>query len=445
VLLVSLCITFVIGLTLASYLVLVQNLNKSVNRSQVWNGAMVVAEAGVEDAFGLLNRYVDVQTVGNWVTTYSSDGWTVSGNVYSLTRYMDAAHTMYYTVNITNTGFAPVICSSGYVKGPLDTTLSRTVVIQTKIDALFNVCMASLGAIDLKGNGIATDSFDSTSLIYSANGYYDPLRRKDGGDVVTNDAITNSIVSVGNASIAGHVTTGPSGLVTIGPNGSVGDLAWVAATLGIKPGWSGNDLNVAFKDIAPPDTSWSPSNGNGMGGASGAPIISPKPGSPAYSQNYDHVYTKAGDYAVNDSGTIYVGTNVAVRLHITVGTFNPNQIYVAGVGATAGKMLAYVESPSVSLGTDDMTQSGVAKNMAFFGTTNCTSLSYKGNGDFTGVIYVPDAAFQLAGGGSGIIDFIGASVSRTVQMNGHYHFHYDESLKNSEWNNGYVAARWQEF
>ena len=61
------------------------------------------------------------------------------------------------------------------------------------------------------------------------------------------------------------------------------------------------------------------------------------------------------------------------------------------------------------------------------------------------MIYAPDANFQLAGGGSGIIDFIGASVSKTVQMNGHYHFHYDESLRNSEWNNGYVAARWQEF
>src|SRR4051812_34138763 len=95
-LLVTMMISIIIGMSLASYLLLVRNQNKSVARSQVWNNSMVVAEAGVEDAFGLLNKYVDVQTIPQWVNTYSSDGWSVSGNVYSLTRYLDAAHTTFY-------------------------------------------------------------------------------------------------------------------------------------------------------------------------------------------------------------------------------------------------------------------------------------------------------------------------------------------------------------
>jgi hypothetical protein len=43
-------------------------------------------------------------------------------------------------------------------------------------------------------------------------------------------------------------------------------------------------------------------------------------------------------------------------------------------------------------------------------------------------VYFPQADFQLAGGGSGIIDFIGSGVTKTVQMNGHYHWHADEAL-----------------
>ena len=50
VLLVSLIITAVLGLTLASYLIMSQQQNQSVMRSQTWNSAIVMSEAGVEDA-----------------------------------------------------------------------------------------------------------------------------------------------------------------------------------------------------------------------------------------------------------------------------------------------------------------------------------------------------------------------------------------------------------
>jgi len=49
-------------------------------------------------------------------------------------------------------------------------------------------------------------------------------------------------------------------------------------------------------------------------------------------------------------------------------------------------------------------------------------------GTFTGVIYAPSAALSLKGGGNSDQDFSGASVTKTVTMNGHFKFHYDESL-----------------
>ena len=71
---------------------------------------------------------------------------------------------------------------------------------------------------------------------------------KDSGDVVTDYTIINSL-NVGNAKIRGQVKTGPNGSISIGPGGSVGDKAWVdGGTTGIKPGWSGDDMNVRFED-----------------------------------------------------------------------------------------------------------------------------------------------------------------------------------------------------
>jgi hypothetical protein len=442
VLVVTLLIAVIIGVTLGSYLTLVDQRSRSVARSQIWNGTMSVTESGIEDGLALLNKFSGSPNVTNWAGTCTSDGWAnLGGNVYHLTRYMDAAHTTYYEVYITNANNAPILRSTGYVPGPAWLSggqMSRTVIFQTKIDALFNVCMASLGAIDLKGNGIASDSFDSSDPSYP--GYWTNTIRKAGGDIVTNNTLTNSVLSVGNANIAGHVTTGPNGSITIGPNGSVGSLAWVdAPTYGIEPGWSGNDLNVVFKDIILPAVSWLNAGGVGTGGSGVAPD----------GKTYGHVFTVPGDqyYRVTDSQTIYVGTNVQLRLNITTPNFNPNEIFVAGAGAYAGSMIGYLNGPpgqSCTLGTEDRTESGLAKNLAFLGLPNCTSVSYKGNGDFTGVIYANHADFQLAGGGSGIIDFIGSSVTLTVQMNGHYHFHYDESLKKAIFDTGYVGINWRE-
>jgi hypothetical protein len=441
VLVVGLCVAFIIGLTLMSFLALADFQSKSVARSQMWNSAMPVAEAGVEDALQLMNKFAGAQDPGIWATTgYSADGWARNGNVYSVTRYLDSAHTTYYTIYITNSGASPTICSRGFVPGPswrAPSTLSRAVVVQTKIDSMFNVCMAALGAIDLKGNGVGTDSFNSGATNYP--GYWTNTIRLAGGDVVTNDQITNSTLNVANANIAGHIKTGPSGGIAIGPNGSVGDLPWVdLPTPGIEPGWAVNDLNVIFGDVTLPTSNpWLSPPGSGVVNGHLYSFVFP-----------DWPVPKPPDYCqMPNSGDIYVGTNRSVFLNVTAPNYNPNNIYVAGMGDKAGKLLAFLNGPpgqSCTLGTGDYTQSGLAANLAFLGLPTCTSLAYKGNGDFTGVMYFPEADFQLAGGGSGIIDFIGSSVSKTVQMNGHYHFHYDENLKKVGPNTGFKAMSWLE-
>jgi Tfp pilus assembly protein PilX len=440
---VGLCVTFVIGLGIASYLGLVDFQSRTVARSQMWNGAMAVAEAGIEDGLQFVNKFAGQQgSSSSWTSTYSDDGWTQNGNVYSVTRYLDAAQTTYYTVYITNSGASPSIYSRGTIPGPswkAGCTLSRAVLVSTKVDSMFNVCMAALGQIDLKGNGVATDSFDSTATNYPGYWTNSPGIRRAGGDVVTNDQITNSTLNVGNANIAGHVQTGPSGTITIGTNGSVGDLAWVGPppTPGIKPGWSANDLNVIFNDVTMPDTAWLNPPGSGYVKGVKYDVVFPDSPVPKY---YDCNMTKSSD--------MYIGTNCNVRLNVTALKYSPANIYVAGAGTNEAKLMAFLNGPpgqSCTLNSPgNASKQRLAKDYAFLGLPNCTDLTYNGNGDFTGVMYFPEADFHLAGGGSGTIDFIGSSVTRTVQMNGHYNFHYDESLKKVGPNNGYKAQSWLE-
>src|SRR5260370_33541853 len=144
-----------------------------------------------------------------------------------------------------------MVAATGVTVSNTPSYVSRKVAVKTKIDALCSVAMEATQTIDFKGHNVATDSFDSGDPRYNTNGLY-PMgilsMTKAGGDVVTDDTITNSI-SGGNASIKGHVKTGPKGTISVG-NGSVGDRPWVeGGTLGIEPGYFSDGMDGLFPDV----------------------------------------------------------------------------------------------------------------------------------------------------------------------------------------------------
>src|SRR6187402_1310728 len=90
ILLVALVISAVLGITLASYLTLVSFQNRTVVRSQHWNQALVVAEAGIEEALQMVNKNSGSPAdLTKWPATYAVDGWSQSGQMYSLSRSLD--------------------------------------------------------------------------------------------------------------------------------------------------------------------------------------------------------------------------------------------------------------------------------------------------------------------------------------------------------------------
>jgi hypothetical protein len=107
------------------------------------------------------------------------------------------------------------------------------------------------------------------------------------------------------------------------------------------------------------------------------------------------------------------------------------QIYCAGASASIG-------------GNGVFNLGGFATNFAYYGLPSNTAVDFGGNGEFIGTIYAPNADFTLNGGGANGIDFVGASISKTVTMNGKFNFHYDEALDKYGPTGRFVITTWNE-
>ncbi len=442
VLMISLLLCIIMGVTMASYLTLARTQLSSVRRSQSWNTCLAASEAGVEDALCHINSPSGL--MGN----FASNGWTKQADgSYTVTRYVPDG---YYTVTLTMPALAtgPNITSQGFSQlwlaqapQPMFAAAgtqtpqyaSRTVQITTKLDALLSVTMAAKKNINLSGFNVATDSFDSADPNYSTNGLYDPTKAKDHGDVVTDSTITNDF-SVGNAKIKGVIRTGPKGVPYLGPNASVGDAAWVRSTNGIETGHFFDDMNVVWPDASLPNNTW---------------YVPVAVNTNINGKNYKY-YLTDGNYRIDDmSASIYVDGNVSVYVPPTgkINMSGQDQIFIAPnpAGFQQKSMKLYAAPATTSLGGNGVINStGNALNFFYYGLPSNTAFGFSANAAFVGCIYCPDAAFTLGGGGNNTYDFVGASVSNTVKMNGKFNFHYDENLRRIGPGRGFVPTSWKE-
>lgn len=435
-LIIAVLTVMIIGLVLGSYLTLVSRQNESVIRSMAWNATVPVLEAGIEEALAHINQVgSDLNRLGENGWTMASDGW------YMKTRTLGDGSGYITRIRPTD---PPVVASTGVVPSPLRGALTvgsteasllaaaqdagsfvrRTVRVLTRRDSLYAKGLVAKGSIDLLGNNVGTDSFDSEDPTHSTGGRYDPAKKKDNGDVATNSTITDSL-DVGNANVMGHVSTGPGGSVHVGANGSVGDKAWVSTgSKGIQPGYFTADMNVTFPEVTLPFSS------------------APVPTGGRYDGTNYNTILDTGNYMVSSlDGSILVKGDAVVWVKDDLALTGHEYIYIE----PGASLKMYVSAPSVNLsGHGVINGTGSALAFQYFGLPSNTSLSFSGNATFVGVIYAPNAAFTLGGGGNNIYDFVGASISDTVKMNGHFNFHYDEALARNGPGRGYVPNSWDE-
>src|SRR6266850_5097816 len=125
-LVIALFLCMLISIGLASYLTLVEAQSRIVVRSQGWNNALTMAEAGAEEALAQLNP--GVNTTANVDRT--ANGWGApSGGIYGpKTRSLSND---VYVVSYT-TDLYPTIYSTGRVTLPsLAAPITRVIEIRT--------------------------------------------------------------------------------------------------------------------------------------------------------------------------------------------------------------------------------------------------------------------------------------------------------------------------
>lgn len=404
ILVVAVCTTAIIGVALFGYIQITSNQHRMAVRSQVWNACIPIAEAGIEEALTHCTR--------NFLTNLNTSGWQLTGNQYVKENKVGAGE---FRVTISKTtpfeinsvGTLPL---SGGRQG-----ISRRVRVITENRGVFSGAMVVKSFVDLNGNNILTDSYDSRDSAKSTNQRYDPAKAGDKGDVACTAGVRNSVVQVGNANIWGKLFMGATATATCGPNGAVGSVAWHRANnSGIQPGWTHSDFNLSFPDVTPPFA-----DGSGFQPLSGQPL-----GNTKYEINGDW----SGKIRVTGDATVYVHGDIKFgstdSLEIAPGA--NLKVYCAGASAVF---------------TTVVNANASATNFLYYGLPSNRSVELKGSGSkVTGGIYAPQANVVLSGGA----ELFGAVVGNSCKMNGHAQIHYDEALKFELPISGFVVNRWDE-
>jgi hypothetical protein len=407
VLLMTVCTIAIIGLVLVGYIRLSTNQNHLVVRSQVWNLAIPVAEAGIDEAMAHCNQ--------NYGTNMVSNGWAKIANEYWKTNVVGTAQ---YVVRISETQ-PYVIHSKGSYPIPGTTkSVSRTVRVRTKVRGPFIGPIAVKSTVSLNGNNVKTDSYDSTDPLKSTLGRYDPLKAGDKGDVACMGGVVDSF-DVGNANIWGHAYTGPNGTLSVGPMGAVGSVAWqTSGKSGVQDGWWLTDYNSLFPDVQAPFTTAPPPAGGMIGGT-----------------NYDYILG-SGNYmsktltkkvVVTGNAVLYVTdqVNFAANDFLEIMPGASLTVYMAGQNATFSTIVNHNASPAAFM---------------YFGLPGNTSVKVQGSAGVTAAFYAPYADITLNGGG----EICGCVAGKKAVLTGSSKIHYDESLLMKGPFGGVSIASWDE-
>jgi hypothetical protein len=425
VFLIALAMIALFALILSSYLTLVQGQADSVARGQNFDTAIPVAEAGVEEAFSLINKNGGAVS---WTNNLTNDGWSAMTASNTTTKSNLVFGINYYVVTISNwPGATPVITAAGVVpyiehgwgiEMTTNTSISssvvslvRTIQVQTTQTPTLGAAIEAKGDITFGGNA-SVDSFNSMNTNLSVNGQYSPSRVDDKATVATDATVVSAISGSHNATIRGYVNTGPGG--TVVASGSIGDNNWVnSATPGVEPSRSNDTFNVTFGTnysmVFEGDQFWGSSN-----------------------VMYETSLSLSGHgSAIVTDGSVVIYVPSADSFSFT----GQASFYVAPGSSVA----IYVGSSSAHIAGNGFVGATNADQVAIYGLPSCTSISYAGNGDYVGTLYAPEAAFQAVGNAT----FVGALMANSLDFTGNATIHYDENLARAT-ASIFVANNWQE-
>lgn len=421
-LVISMAVAAIIGISLASYLTLTANQCKSVTRAQAWNTAMTVAEAGVEEA---LTQLCCAGTNRLW-----QDNWTQGADgMYRKTRTL-SADKGYYGVAI-QPAVNPVIWSTGYVAVPwlgsgTNTYVGRLIRVVTTNIVTYGGGVNAKGKITFSG-GDYLDAYTITNGVYLTNA------PTDNAEVLTDSTNSGAISLGGGSSIKGTVVTGPgTGTLNTGGNGVVGSTSYVAsggsgASPNVEAGHYRTDANVQINDISLPTF---PSYFTAFNGSKANSVAGTGVGTTSFYVVPSINLNSSNTLTINGNVTIYCsqsGTGNSVKLSSQ-----------AAIVITPGSSLTlYLNGNFDNSGNGIINQNGLADYLTIYGLPGCTSFNYTGGSDFIGVVYAPEADFKFTGASREV----GGFVVKTASFSGSGGVHVDRHVLLTS---GYAPTSWNE-
>lgn len=449
-LIVAMIFAAVIGISLASYIQLGRTSLEISNRALYNNGAMNLAENGLEEAMYSINKYVAD-------TTYSWSGWSNSGGADAW-RTLPSSGTYSFDQGVTGTvrvyiydykGNAPkvvarsTIVMGGATKPPIE----KWVEIQLRKTSKFANGLVAKQQIRFSGNNASVDSWNSNpdktdatpAIPYST----DPTVRHAKGSVGSVSVAVDAIL-VQNADIWGYAATGGA-LPAVGSNGLVGPFGTASGTM--------NMANVSTDFVANFDPVTVPATAGYSLGSVTAGISLPRTGdSPAADGKF---YYTASEISFNNE-TLAIAKRavgdpapeVVIKLtntldSITIGggsgalnvetgakleIYAPGDVKIAGNGILNGGALAADANQPINVQIWGTKTSGVQ------------AIEIKGNGVLSAVVYAPQGSVKINGNG----DVMGSVVANDITLTGDASFHYDESLADFGGANPFRVSIWKE-
>src|SRR6266571_3901487 len=193
ILVITLLLGAILMLTLGGYLSWVRTQNVLVAESQAWNSALALAEAGIEEGMAQINVLVGTDYVTNYLSSVSTN-FPQNGTTYGPLLTARTLTNRSYSSGSYNLiiipppvgaapGVGPTIVSTGYTMVPMiSQPIARVVEVLTATKPHFAAGITVLSNIDLSGNHLTVDSFNSTDSNHSTNGLYNPATRLANGD-----------------------------------------------------------------------------------------------------------------------------------------------------------------------------------------------------------------------------------------------------------------------
>jgi hypothetical protein len=439
-LIVAMILSAVIGVSITSYLNLGRTGMEISNRAFYNNGAMNLAENGLEQAVFAINKTVD-----NASWSWTDNGWTVIGNNarqawvdYDFgqgTRGMVRSYVYDHTA-----GAAPRIIarSTVTVGGSTGSTIEKWIEVQLRRTSKFANGLVAKDTIQFRGNNATVDSWNSDPDNDGAGliPYSDAVKNDNGS--VGSISVSVNAVAINNADIFGYASTGGA-LPSVGNQGRVGDFSQAAGTMDLSR--VATDFTASFDPVTLPTTgSAIAAIGNGdlptTLGTSGASTILRIPSISANGGS-EKVLTIEGDVtliitaAARDDAISLTGqSSIMITPGSSLKIYTDGDIDITGGGVANGGVTAGAANQPI-----DFQIWGTSTN-----TIQDQEISVKGNGVYAGVIYAPNAAVTMVGD----TDVLGSIVAEDITVTGNSKFHYDESLANFGTGNPYRVSRWKE-